>query len=99
MPEEVFVLTMFALVATVGILLAVIMGPIGRAFGRKVEGRNFAEGDVQGLREDLQASHAELADLRREMGELQERMDFAERLLAARPDQAGLPAGRMRGER
>lgn len=95
--EEVFLLTMVALVSGV-LLLGVIMGPIGRAFGRRVEGRGLAEADLNALRDDVQAGTAEVADLRREVAELQERVDFAERVLAAPRDPSALSAGTSRGE-
>lgn len=96
MSDEQFVITLFALVSAVGMVLAVIMGPIGRAFGRRLEGRTVGDADVQALRDDLQGHQADLSHLQREMAELQERVDFAERLLASNTDNAGLPAGQSR---
>ncbi len=46
----------------------------------------------------LEALEAEVDELRRELGEAQERMDFAERLLAQRPPES-LRVDRERGER
>ena len=97
MTEGVFLVTMLALVSGV-LLLGVVMGPIGRALGRRVEGRGLAEADLIALRDEVQAGTAEVADLRREVAELQERVDFAERLLSVQADHAGLPSGRVRGE-
>ena len=61
----------------------VLRGPVGRALARKIEGRS-------GVPEDLSAIEDRLADvdaLRQRVGELEERVDFAERLLAqARAD-------------
>jgi len=95
--EEVFLLTMLALVSGV-LLLGVIMGPIGRAIGRRVEGRSLTEADLHAIRDDVQAGTAEVADLRREVVELQERVDFAERVLAAPRDPSAPNAGTFRGE-
>ena len=97
MGEEVFLLTMLALVSGV-LLLGVIMGPIGRAIGRRIEGRSLTEADLHAIRDDVQAGTAEVADLRREVVELQERVDFAERVLAAPRDPSALNAGASRGE-
>ncbi|MEK6597583.1 MAG: hypothetical protein AABY91_04560 [Gemmatimonadota bacterium] len=98
MTEEQFILTMFALLSGVGLLLGVIMGPIGRAIGRRIEGRSLTEADLHAIRDEVQAGTAEVADLRRELVELQERMDFAERLLAAPRDPSALPAGTSGGK-
>ena len=97
MTEGVFLVTMLALVSGV-LLLGVVMGPIGRALGRRVEGRGLAEADLIALRDEVQAGTAEAADLRREVAELQERMDFAERVLAAPRDPSVLSAGTARRE-
>ncbi|MEK7380260.1 MAG: hypothetical protein AAB075_04545 [Gemmatimonadota bacterium] len=97
MGEEVFLLTMCALVSGV-VLLGVITGPIGRAIGRRIEGRSLAEADLQAIRDDVEAGTAEVADLRREVVELQERVDFAERVLAAPRDPSALHAGTSGGE-
>jgi predicted outer membrane protein len=45
----------------------------------------------------LEALEVEVGELRRELGEAQERMDFAERLLAQRPPES-LRVDRERGE-
>ena len=66
-----------ALLCTVGMLL----WPLVRALARRLEsgGRNAQlEGELDALRERLQ--HLEQSQAR--MGELEERVDFAERLLA-----------------
>jgi hypothetical protein len=96
--EEQFILTMFALLSGVGLLLGVVMGPIGRAIGRRIEGRSLTEADLHAIRDDVQAGTAEVADLRREVVELQERVDFAERVLAAPRDPSAPNAGTLRGE-
>ena len=89
---------MFALLSGVGLLLGVIMGPIGRAIGRRIEGRSLTEADLHAIRHDVQAGTAEVADLRREVVELQERVDFAERVLAAPRGPSALTARTSREE-
>ena len=44
--------------------------------------------------EEMRAQLAEQQDVRQRLLELEERMDFAERLLVRHPDQAKLPEGR-----
>ncbi len=87
-PEIIVPVTMFGGGALVGISFS----PIGRAIARRLGGGKdeAAEGqalaEVDALREELQA-------LRGEMGELQERLDFAERLLAQAREKGQLGAG------
>lgn len=60
---------------------------------RRLEGRR-TEGD-ESLRhelEDLQARVAGGEELQQRVAELEERLDFAERMLAQRPDVARIPA-------
>lgn len=59
-------------------VVKVMQGPVGQALARRIHGRGGAEdlsGEVAQLREDLHAVRGELA-------EVQERLDFTERLLA-----------------
>jgi len=66
-----------ALAATV-----IILWPIMRAFGRRLEGRGAAD---PALRADVEQVHARLAEmdtLQARISELEERVDFTERLLA-----------------
>lgn len=58
---------------------AVLLLPLVRALADRIRARAAAEGPPPALNAEVAA---ELSDLRREVGELAERMDFAERLLA-----------------
>ena len=74
-----------------GALVGISFSPVGRAIARRLGGRDAAaEGaalaEVEALREDLGAVKAEL-------GEVQERLDFAERLLAQVRGKGQLGAG------
>lgn len=75
-----------------GALVAISFSPIGKAFARRLGGgkdeaaESAALAEVDALREELQA-------LRGEVGDVQERLDFAERLLAQARDQGKLTAG------
>lgn len=62
----------------------VLRGPLGRALAERISGRaRRDEADVQELR-------AEVDDLRHQLGEVQERLDFAERLLARQDERAAI---------
>ena len=82
-PEEVFL----SVLAMVG--FAVLAFPLVRALSERIRPRIDAgiRDEVQGLRDDVLT---ELRDMRRELGELGERVDFTERLLAKHRD-AGFP--------
>lgn len=80
-----------ALFLSVGIMgAALFLGPIGRGLARRIEGRR---GDPEGL-EELRARVADLESrspvtgetdlVAQRLLELEERVDFAERLLTAR---------------
>jgi hypothetical protein len=65
-----------------GALFLLSVSPIGRAFAERIKGHPAATADA-GAQEDLRA---ELQEVRREVAELVERMDFMERLLAKSRD-------------
>jgi Tfp pilus assembly protein PilO len=76
-PPIVLLIVIAALTATV-----IILWPIMRAFGRRLEGRGAAD---PALRADMEQVHARLAEmdtLQARISELEERVDFTERLLA-----------------
>ncbi|HVH69425.1 MAG TPA: hypothetical protein VM716_16260 [Gemmatimonadales bacterium] len=68
-----------------GALIAISFSPVGRAVADRIRGRSATPG-AEEIRAEL-AQHrdtlqADLDTVRQELGELSERMDFAERLLA-----------------
>jgi len=75
------------MIVTVSCLAAVcILWPIMRAIGRRLE--NKSAGDPA-LRADLEQMHQRLGEvdaLQAQVAELEERVDFAERLLARSPE-------------
>lgn len=71
----------------------ILRGPLGRALGERIGGRRDA-GD-----RELQDLKGEVDELRNQLYEVQERLDFAERLLARQDERAGLPNAEVRGER
>jgi hypothetical protein len=74
------VVILLALIA--GTIIAVkVLGPLARAFARRLDGKS-ADPDLRGDVEHLRQQVAELDDLRARVGELDERVEFAERLLA-----------------
>jgi Tfp pilus assembly protein PilO len=76
-PGSVLLIIIAALTATV-----IILWPIMRAFARRLEGKG--SGDLA-LRSDVDQLHAQLGEidaLQARVAELEERVDFTERLLA-----------------
>jgi Tfp pilus assembly protein PilO len=76
-PGSVLLIIIAALAATV-----IILWPLMRAFGRRLEGKG---GGDAALRSDVDQLHSRLAEvdmLQARVTELEERVDFTERLLA-----------------
>ena len=69
----------------------VLRGPFGRALADRLAGRSD-DREVRELRGDVDA-------LRHELTEMQERLDFAERMLARQDERALPPPGRGARER
>ncbi|HXV91395.1 MAG TPA: hypothetical protein VD707_08500 [Gemmatimonadales bacterium] len=60
----------------------ILRGPLGRAFAERIAGRHLAsDPETQRLRQDLD-------ELRAELGAVQERLDFTERLLTRGQERA-----------
>lgn len=72
-----------------GGFLALLLGPVGAALGRRLMPKDDPEGRVA----ELEARVGELEGQLQVMQELSERVDFAERLLAQQHDAGGLPRG------
>jgi hypothetical protein len=65
-----------------GTLVVLSFSPVGRALADRIRGR-VADPDVSGEVAELRdALTTEMQELRQEVGELAERLDFTERLLA-----------------
>lgn len=69
-----------------GTLVAISFSPVGRAIAERIRGRTADPGPDPAVYEELER-------MRGEMAELQERVDFTERLLARSREQARLPEG------
>ena len=81
MPEEIVFLFVLGIVGT-----TVLLFPLVRALAERIRAKSIDAGvkeELQMLREDLLA---EMQQTRREIGDLGERVDFAERLLAKKTD-------------
>ncbi len=77
MPPEIVFLSTLAIVGS-----ALLLFPLARALAERIRPKNVDAGvreELQVLREDLLA---EIQQARREIGDLGERVDFTERLLA-----------------
>ena len=73
--------------------VTIICWPLARALARRLEGRPAL---TPALQEDLEQVHHRLAEvdaLQQRVSELEERLDFAERLLARGESPATLPRG------
>ena len=82
-----------------GTVAVLAFSPLGRALANRIQGG--ARPDDEQLRrvaESNEATLEELEQVRRDLTELQERMDFAERLLARQRETGKLPDGSDRPE-
>ena len=93
-PPTVLLIVIAALTA-----MTIILWPIMRAFGRRLEGRGNVDSTLRADVEQLHASLAEVDALRQEVAELHERVDFTERLLAQAQHPARLGAPTEEGGR
>jgi len=84
----------FAFWLAVGIIgLSLLNGPIGKAVASRLHGRKTAAPDEDRVRE-LEARVAELEQSQGRLLEVEERLEFAERLLATRREADQLPGSR-----
>ena len=88
-PGEMILIALTIVAALIGAIY--ILGPIARAFARRIEGKSVDPAVQEELRA-LRDSAAEVDTLRDRLMELEERVDFAERLLAKAPQPERLPA-------
>ena len=89
-PPIILLIVIAALTATV-----IILWPIMRAFGRRLEGRGTSDTALKADVEHLHARLGEVDALQSRVMELEERVDFAERLLAQakQPGRLGAASG------
>ncbi len=73
----------FSILIAGGVFAAMMFGPVGKSIARMLEGESSQLDDQIAMRvEDLEARLAELTMEQSRVGELEDRLDFAERLLA-----------------
>jgi hypothetical protein len=89
------VLITMLLTVTAGIAAVLIFrGPVGRAIARRIEGTPAPDPALSAQLAELEHRLAEMEQERSRVAELEERVDFAERLLArGRPEPARLERG------
>lgn len=82
---------------TLGFLAActVVLWPLMRALGRRIEGKGSADPALRQEVEDLRARLAEVDQLQHRVMELEERVDFTERLLAQQREPERLRQGEV----
>ena len=88
--QEALLIALLIIAITIGVV--VVFKPLVRAWARRIEGKAAdpaLAGEVEALREQV----AELSPLRERVHELEERIEFTERLLAQRRDQELLTRG------
>jgi Tfp pilus assembly protein PilN len=71
----------------------IVLWPLMRALARRIEGRQAASPALQAEIEQLRARVADVDVLQHRVAELEERVDFAERLLAQKREPERLGRG------
>jgi Tfp pilus assembly protein PilO len=84
------------LLIALGVLAAcaVVLYPLMRALGRRIEGHGGSDPELRREVEQLRSRMGDLETLQHRVMELEERVDFAERLLAQRREPERLPGAR-----
>lgn len=77
------------------VAITLILWPIMRAFGRRLEGKGQGDAALRAEVEQLQQRLGEVDHLHHRVAELEERIDFAERMLA-RPSASPVSPGEAR---
>jgi hypothetical protein len=99
-PQEIgdVIIPLFGMLTGITITGFVVLGPVGRAVGRVIMRIFGADRDqalpvteLQDIRGLLEDQSGRLEAVQRQLAELAERQDFAERLLAQARNQARLP--------
>jgi hypothetical protein len=78
MPLEPFLISIAGIIGAV----VTLRGPIGRALAARIEGRRPPDADTLLDLEELRSRLVALEEGQTQLAELQERLEFAERLLA-----------------
>jgi hypothetical protein len=87
--DQVFGIIMTAIVASTWAVVRLFRGPLGDALARRLGGGSHGGGEREGEQE------GQLAEMRARMAELEERLDFTERVLLQERRQSELePGGR-----
>lgn len=89
LPPQVTVIISLAFLAA----CAVVLYPLMRAIGRRIEGRGTGDAALREELEQLRGRVADVEVLQHRVMELEERVDFAERLLAQRREPERLGRG------
>ncbi len=90
------VIPIFGMLTGITITGFVVLGPVGRAIGKVImrifgADRELPAGELQDIKALLEDQSGRMESVQRQLAELAERQDFAERLLAQTRNQARLP--------
>lgn len=69
-------------IVVIALALVIVLWPIVRAYARRVEGRGGDTGELRAELDDLRQRLAEVESQQVRLTDLEERLDFAERVLA-----------------
>jgi Tfp pilus assembly protein PilO len=89
LPPQVTLLIAIAFIAGV----TIVLWPLVRALSRRIEGRHHENPALQAELDQMRVRLAEVESLQHRLAELEERVDFAERLLAQKKEPERLGRG------
>jgi hypothetical protein len=84
----------FAMLAFLSVMGVVVLRPLARAYAERLRGRSQDAGIDS---REIEALQSDLAQLRRELEEVQNRLDFTERVLAQAKERGLLAPPKERG--
>lgn len=81
-------------IAALGILMTgIVLWPLVRALARRIDGRGASDAELRGEIEALHQRVADLEQVESRLGELENRIEFSERLLTQHRESAALERG------
>ena len=94
-PDAVGPMVVMTVISLSVVAIVVLRGPVGRALGRRIEGASVPDADLVHRVEELETRLLAAEQVESRLAEVEERLDFTERLLAAEKKKAV----RIQGER
>lgn len=93
-PDAVGPMVVMTVISIAVAAVLILRGPLGRAWARRIEGTSPPDGDLHHRVEELETRLFAAEQMEGRVAEVEERLDFAERLLAGEKNPVRLPGER-----